>query len=146
MPLVWDGKKWITSSAKQTTNSRTVQSAELETLKRSLKAQEINLQRQGGKVKHGGPSIINRVFDVLSRPNYAVAEGYRRLGKHGFGDLPAAVGDFAKGAVSGAAGKDKTTFSKVLKEENLLKGKPGGIAGFALDIALDPTTYVGLGL
>lgn len=82
----------------------------------------------------GGPSFMSRIFDVLSRPNYAVA-------------------NFAKGIVEGnpdltdilegLAGQEKTTFGQILKENQLGDNFTQGVLGLGLDVALDPLTYVG---
>jgi hypothetical protein len=95
-----------------------------------------------------GPSVISRIFDILSRPNYAVANFFQK-------DLDSdPTNDNALENIwRGLAGYDKTTFADVIstvnkemggREADLNKfGKYGG--GFALDVALDPTTYVGVG-
>lgn len=81
------------------------------------------------------PSIMSRIFDILSRPNYAVANTVKGLlgsGEHN----PAA--DF----ISGLAGTQKTTFSDVLEQEGA-SPVPAAILGLALDVGADPTTYIG---
>jgi len=83
----------------------------------------------------GRPSLIGRVFDILSRPNYAVAEAMRDKDEN-----------FFKNIGQGLSGKEKTTFSDVLSESGMEKGWQRGALGFALDIGLDPTTYIGAGL
>jgi hypothetical protein len=83
-------------------------------------------------------------------------------------NLGEAFGDAGKGFVSGVKGKDKTTYSNVLQtikdsQKALSEGKDPnkvpygynkldggdrflkGLLGFTLDVALDPTTYVGIG-
>lgn len=82
----------------------------------------------------GSPTLMSRIFDLLSRPNYAVA-------------------NFAKGALEGnpnpldilkgISGQEKTTFGEILKEYHI--GSPGlqAVGGLALDIGLDPLTYLG---
>lgn len=81
----------------------------------------------------GGPSLMSRIFDILSRPNYAVA-------------------NFTKGIVegdpnpldilTGLSGQDKTTFSDVLEEGGVPKSPGRALLGLAMDIGLDPTTYI----
>lgn len=85
----------------------------------------------------GGPSLMSRIFDILSRPNYAVANLVKGLvDRH---DNP------LKDIISGLAGTQKTTFGQILKEHNLGTPTSQAIAGLILDIGLDPTTYIGAG-
>lgn len=113
----------------------------------------------------------NRTLDVLSRGTYAVAEGAKEgfqgtvenKGKHSFDD---AVKGFFHGAGQGITGKKKTTFSDVIQNvadvkhareqgrdiahteygEGHVNKWAKNIGGLALDIGLDPTTYVGVGM
>lgn len=81
------------------------------------------------------PSLIGRIFDVLSRPNYAVANAahYAYEGRNPL-----------TGIVRGLAGTEKETFHDVLANDLNIKNKwVSGLGGAALDIALDPTTYIG---
>lgn len=118
------------------------------------------------KVGKSGPSVISRIFDILSRGNYASAEAFNRLfqhemttrdpntgeqvpinpEKHSQG-LFSEIGDILHGAASGFAGTKKTTFSDVINTYNPDADKTtkflGGLVG---DIGLDPLTYVGPGL
>lgn len=50
-----------------------------------------------------------------------------------------------KGAWRGLSGKDKTSFADVLRDNDILEGKPAAVVGFGLDVATDPTTYVTFG-
>lgn len=79
------------------------------------------------------PSVMSRIFDVLSRPNYAIANTVKALQS---GD-PMFLDDFW----AGLSGKEKTTFSDVLKAEGMGSGPAAGL-GLVLDIGLDPTTYI----
>jgi hypothetical protein len=102
-----------------------------------------------GQAKKGN-SFWGRTFDILSRGNYAAAEGISRAvkaskDKDGTNPLEQ-ITEFGKGALAGVEGKKKTTFSKVLKEQGVKNKYVTGIGGLGLDIALDPTTYMGLGL
>lgn len=103
----------------------------------------------GGKVKHGGPSILSRIVDVISRPLYATAEPVARVfeGK--------GAGDIAKGVVGGLAGKNKTDYGSVIERgakynsilNSLNKNKIAKTAvSLGANVLLDPTTYVGAGL
>lgn len=106
----------------------------------------------GGGASDAGPSIVSRIFDVLSRPNYAVAETYQtwaeEMSKAQQGKAPD-VGNIVAGIGRGLAGKDKTTFSGILAQNAKNRGeKPGAgqaIPGFLLDVFTDPTTFVGGG-
>lgn len=119
-------------------------------------------------------SIFGRIFDVMSRPMYAVGEAARQgmedvaQGKSVGGSLK----DITSGAWQGLEGKQKTDWTRILNEagqlhhlgkqgENISQalkevnsGKPvksdiNGIAaalgGLAGDIAFDPMTYTGVG-
>lgn len=121
-----------------------------------------------------GPSVVNRILDVMSRPLYGVAN----VAKSGIRDLQAAAsGDlspqeslalgfrasplgltFSPTAWRGYSGQDKTTGNEVIDQafgdvDNKIGGTGLGEAlartagSFATDIALDPLTYLGgLGL
>src|SRR5678816_1279010 len=83
------------------------------------------------------PSLLNRLVDVLSRPNYAVANMF---------DAAAHRHNPLSALFRGLEGKDKTTFSDVIKNDLGIKNKVvQGLGGFAADVALDPTTYIGAG-
>lgn len=57
---------------------------------------------------------------------------------------PSPIGVF-RGMVRGFTGKEKTGFGDVLRENEILRGKPAAVVGFAGDVAFDPTTYVSFG-
>lgn len=99
-----------------------------------------------------GPSVIERIFDVLSRPNYAIAETVDRIsddiagvpGKEGLGYV-------LEGLWKGLAGEEKTTFTKLWtdaqkKSEGEATIMGSVVPGLFLDIFTDPTTYIGTGL
>jgi len=86
---------------------------------------------KAGGLDNGGnePSLMGRIFDILSRPNYAVAEAVRNpLDKTAF--------------LEGLSGKKKTTFSDVLQDYGVEDPRIRASVGLALDIGLDPTTYI----
>lgn len=87
-----------------------------------------------------GPSVISRILDILARPNYAMAQ----MVKGATDDDP--YDTLGENLWAGLSGKKKTLFSDVLGEAGVENpvGKYGG--GFALDVLLDPTTYIGTGL
>lgn len=78
--------------------------------------------------------LLSRVMDILSRPNYAIANTVKSLQ-----DQENPISGFFRGL----EGKDKTTFSDVLKNAGVDNNLIRGAAGFGLDIATDPTTYIG---
>jgi hypothetical protein len=81
------------------------------------------------------PSFMGKLFDVLSRPNYAIANAVKDK-------MTGSDSSTLESLVSGLAGTQKTTFSDVLEEGGYPDGKARGILGLALDIGLDPTTYI----
>jgi hypothetical protein len=74
------------------------------------------------------PSIMGRIFDILSRPNYAVAEGVRTMS--------------FEGVWKGLTGEKKTTFADVLEERGVENDALQGALGLGLDIVLDPLTWI----
>lgn len=92
------------------------------------------LPSQGKDINKQG--ILGRVIDILSRPNYAVANAadYYNQGRNPFG-----------GAFRGLSGTEKTTFQDVIKNAGYQPGWKSAVAGLAGDIFLDPTTYIGTG-
>lgn len=111
-----------------------------------------------------GPSFVNRVLDIMSRPLYGTLnalkgsversedkslggkalEGARMLSPI---TNPAMLNDIWQGV----SGKEKTTGRDIIEQGEGITGKqmPGlakGIAGFGIDVLADPTTYMGVGL
>jgi hypothetical protein len=84
-----------------------------------------------GTSNNGGnePSLMGRIFDILSRPNYAVANMAKNP-----------TDRFA--FFQGLSGKEKTTFSDVLENYGVKDQRVRALGGLALDIGLDPTTYI----
>lgn len=120
-----------------------------------------NIKPQGG----GGKSVVSRIFDILSRPNYAVASVgvpvLEDLAQHHFKQafkdidiLDPSNTEPSKRFMRGLTGKDKSTFTEAFLKDpilqqtglgNLPKPVRAG-AGLVFDVALDPTTYVGPGI
>lgn len=84
----------------------------------------------GGTPANNGPSIVSRIFDILSRPRYAVASTLA----HGPG-----------GFIRGLEGKDKTGFSEVLKAGGISNVGLQNALGLGLDIGLDPINFIPVG-
>jgi hypothetical protein len=120
---------------------------------------------QAGALGAGGsgkkkPSILGRVFDVLSRPLYGVSEGIARASEYAGPDNPRtgkgnAGLDILKGIAGGLAGKNKTDMTEALQrsaeanKHSLLSSAIRGnkyniktIGGLVGNVGLDPLTYV----
>jgi hypothetical protein len=76
---------------------------------------------------------VLKVLDQTTRPVHAVA---------GAADAAVTGKDVLRAAKRGIQNKDRTTFSDVLKHAGVKNKTVRGVAGFGLDVALDPTTYV----
>ena len=106
-----------------------------------------------------GPSFVNRVLDVMSRPLYATANaikgGLERTEGKGIGEVvkesaqmlsPISNPDMLSDMWQGLTGKDKTTGRDILQTTGLNEHLPKPAqfaAGLAFDIAADPLTYAG---
>lgn len=88
-----------------------------------------------GAVSPNEPSVMGRIFDILSRPNYAVANLAKGFIQNS--------GNPAEDIWKGLSGVDKTTFSDVLKATGSQNNAGNAVAGLGLDILFDPTTYIG---
>lgn len=120
-------------------------------------------QALGGKTGGKKPSMLSRIFDVISRPLYGVSEGLARASEH-VGPANPRKGknaglDILAGIAGGLAGKNKTDIGNTLQraaeaDPNSLLSKPirqnryniktlGGLVG---DIVFDPITYSGVGV
>lgn len=92
-----------------------------------------------GAQSPNSPSLMGRIFDLLSRPNYAIANLAKNLPQDiSQGDPGKALEDLWKGF----SGQDKTTFSDVLKSQGVTDPATSAAGGLALDILADPTSYV----
>lgn len=128
-----------------------------------LAAQKSQLAQQGGSPEQGShPSILNRIFDVIQRPSYAVQNAIKKSYdvEHGLnGNTPhggfsgSVLKAIGSGAVAGFEGKGKTHFSDVLGSVQQAAPNPltgnrvfRGVAGLAGDVAADPLSWTGLGI
>lgn len=108
-----------------------------------------------------GPSFVNRILDIMSRPlygsmNYVKGQLDRNKGKS-FGEgltnnlrmlSPLTNPEGLSDIWAGLSGKEKTTGQDLIKagEEQAggeLPGPARAVLGFGLDVAADPLTYVG---
>ncbi|MBI5402476.1 MAG: hypothetical protein HY959_03685 [Ignavibacteriae bacterium] len=117
------------SKSKTTKERKTVDIESIDQLKAEA-------EKRGLKVTEKKPSIFRRTLDVLSRPLYASASIAKDLVDGG--DI-----NPLKSFYRGISGQDKTTYSDVLEKAGVQNKFLKGGLGFALDIALDPTTYFG---
>lgn len=98
------------------------------------------LSRVGSGLKKG----LGKVLDLAQRVNYASASAVKNV----IDDDPNTT--FGGGLKSGIKGETKHTYTDVFEEAGWKPtswtGKASkGVAGFALDVLLDPTTYVTFG-
>lgn len=77
-----------------------------------------------------GPSVMSRIFDILSRPRYALANTLEE-GPAGF--------------IQGLTGQDKAGFSDVLKSYGVSNPSISSTLGLGLDIGLDPINFIPVG-
>jgi hypothetical protein len=104
-----------------------------------------------------GPSIVNRVLDVMSRPLYTVLNPVNEAfeaakesaPKQNLFDYASATGSELldpRNYWAGLSGKEKTTGRDILDTTGLSEHLPGPAkfaAGLGIDILADPLTYVG---
>lgn len=119
---------------------------------------------QNNQPSPNGPSFVNRVLDIMSRPLYGTLNAVKGSLERTQGDNPL---DFAKENLrmlspitnpqelsdiwAGLSGKEKTTGQDLIgfgeqKVGEELPGPAKAALGFGIDIAADPTTYMGVGL
>jgi hypothetical protein len=127
-------KKLATAKAART-GPQQVTPEEIQRLSERLQTANPNLKQRIMDITIGPKSPLMRMLDIASRPLYGIAEGVRRT---------RTGGGFAAGFGAGITGKQKTTFSKVLKEGGM-SPKAAAILGFGMDVALDPVSWVSLG-
>jgi hypothetical protein len=125
------------------------------TAKKGQSLVKLNLDYRGKQGGGGGgfggtPHVLGKIMDVLSRGTYAMAEGSKRAlytdkNNPSHKNMVGSPTGFAKGFVAGLSGKKKTTFSDVLGQGGMKNPIAKGVLGLALDIGLDPTTYLTVG-
>lgn len=87
-----------------------------------------------GGLRDSKPSVVGRLFDILSRGNYASAEFFREWAETGTPDSEAFM--------AGLSGRKKTTFKDTLKQIGVEDKALRATLGLGLDIFADPTTYI----
>lgn len=106
-----------------------------------------------------GPSVVNRVLDIMSRPLYGVLNATKGAIQRGKNEStsgkiiegarllsPLTNPEELKDIWGGISGQDKTTGRDILKTTGLdtVLPKPAqAVAGFGIDVLADPLTYVG---
>lgn len=154
MPTNWDlyerskDKKYLAAIARKREAAQ--YDSEYEALGAQIGRQGEELSLRGIEPpKAGNPVMgaIGRTFDVISRPLYTSANVVGSLLRDAANDEGTAdtFRNLGREAWEGFSGKDKTTYSEVLEERGVENKWVKGIGGFALDVALDPTTYISLG-
>jgi hypothetical protein len=96
------------------------------------------------KIESGFKKGLGKTLDIAQRVNYASASAVKNV----IDDDPNTT--FAGGLKSGITGKTKHTYSDVFEEVGWKPTSWGGkaakgVSGFALDVLLDPTTYLTFG-
>lgn len=90
--------------------------------------------------KGNDSSLMSEIFDILSRPNYAIANTVKDTLAHNHD--PNREFNPISSFISGLAGTQKTTFQDVMKAEGLPSAIANSALGLGLDIGLDPTSYL----
>ena len=91
-------------------------------------------ESRGLKVKEKKRSLLMRGLDLLSRPLYATAGAVKAIVKGDENPL--------EEAWKGLTGKEKDTYSDVLREAGVENKWVRGGVGFVLDVVADPATYL----
>ncbi len=115
-------------------------------LRPSLQRQRAQAEAAGVKVPKEGPTLLSRVFDVLSRGQYTTAGLARGVQRSKGQDIVGRMAAGLRGAGRGFIGREKASFADVIEASGVENRVIRGGVGLALDIALDPTTYVGIGI
>lgn len=125
----------------------------------SVPVQQPYTSAKNKKADSRGPSVVNRVLDIMSRPLYASLNSLKGTLERGK-DKSIAGGVFeAARSLSpitnpemlddlwqGISGKEKTTGRDILKTTGVdekLPGPANAVLGFGIDVAADPLTYLG---
>jgi len=137
-------------------------SADVLTLLSKIDAAQTQIEARGEEPKKQNKSLLNRTFDVISRPLYGTAnifehgarvekemaekKGKERLGwLESFKATPKVLKDAPGQFWQGVSGKQKVTYGEYLEEKGMKEGRLKTLLSLALDIGADPTTYLTLG-
>lgn len=112
-----------------------------------------------------GDSPVNRILDIISRPLYAVSNQAKSYVEYltdedrpdNLGELVQKVAakppiffenpkEYLSNWAAGLSGKEKTTGRDILDAAGAEPGFGTAATSFALDVGLDPLTYIGLGV
>src|SRR5690242_11059958 len=89
--------------------------------------------------KHFGGSILSDAINVISRPNWAMADAYDQATKHGGFSFGGALHGFE----AGISGRSHETFGDIIRRRHPhMNGLVASAAGLGLDVVTDPTTYL----
>lgn len=69
-----------------------------------------------GRTNRGGPSVLSRIFDILSRPRYAAAEATRQVVQRDDENIGDDIAAGLSGFWQGLSGKRKTSWTDVIRE------------------------------
>jgi len=132
-------------------STRREEKSDAERLQEKLKEEEELARKHGAtaaaveKVKKGTVGAVEKVVDVLSRPNYAIVGGTEEvLNRAPTTDVLKRAGTELFSGIGGLQGQ-KRTFKDVLADRGM-GGKAGWTLGLGLDIATDPTTWTTFGV
>ncbi|MGL4893909.1 MAG: hypothetical protein ACRC47_03590, partial [Shewanella sp.] len=136
----------------EATRKQGVLTPEVQKLYNSLVTMREVEQRRGAESQERGRSWWEKGLDYISRPGRAVTTGLYRGDQaapaRDLGSIDNWLGGFARGAKEGfTGGKDAKTGSDILKDRLGVENRAALFAGgLATDIAVDPLSYVGLGV
>lgn len=133
-------------------------SPEVQSLYKSVKT----LEAQSGTEQD--PGFLSRVFDILSRPMYAIANANKaRIDAEQMRNKSTDINDISYAPIIGSewwaaftegealwrgfSGQDKTDWMQILNQVHPdMPDIAKGVLGFALDVGMDPTSYIGVGI
>jgi len=130
--------------------------ADTKKLQAQVTRQRGRVEGRGGKVdKPDKPTLIDKIFGTLSVGGAAtsgfVAGGLKNQRKNKgqarqASDLIAGLGGVVSNVAAATHGRDYETYADVLEDSGVKNKYVRGVGGFVGDVALDPTTYLSLGL
>lgn len=119
----------------------------------SMRAQEA---ARGGPATAPHPGMLGRILGFLGRPGAAVMSGLVRGGRElapqimsgtaTLGDVAHGYAEAGKGALAGLTGKEYHDASEILAMAGVKSPVVRALGGFAMDVAADPLSYLGVGV